>query len=192
MSLIVKENENVGFEIIPEGTFIATCVGLYDIGAQYSERYDKSTEKIVIAWELPEVTYENGAGEVLPRIISNTYTSSLGEKANLRRDLEAWRGRAFTKEELAGFDLRNILGKPCMVQVVHSKNGEKTYANIKAIMKMHASMPVPEIASELLCFDLDDEGWEMQMEKLPEWIQNKVKESMTYKEKMGLVEEKPF
>ncbi|MCI8336953.1 MAG: hypothetical protein HFI72_07365 [Peptococcaceae bacterium] len=192
MSLVVKESGNTEFEIIPEGTFIATCVGLYDIGAQYSEKYDKSTDRVIISWELPEETYENGAGEELPRIISNTYTASLGEKANLRRDLEAWRGRAFTEDELAGFDLKNILGKPCMIQVVHKKNGERTYANIKAIMKLHASVPAPEIANEPIYFDMDEEGWEMKLERLPEWVQNKVKESLTYKEKMGLVEEKPF
>ena len=110
----------------------------------------------------------------------------------MRRDLEAWRGRAFTEDELAGFDLKNILGKPCMIQVVHKKNGERTYANIKAIMKLHASVPAPEIANEPIYFDMDEEGWEMKLERLPEWVQNKVKESLTYKEKMGLVEEKPF
>ena len=33
------------------------------------------------------------------------YKNSLHEKAGLRKDLEAWRGRRFTDAELAGFDL---------------------------------------------------------------------------------------
>ena len=58
-------------------------------------------------------------GEMKPRAISETYTNSLGEKANLRKMLENWRGRAFTQEEMDGFDLRNVLGKACMISVVH-------------------------------------------------------------------------
>ena len=63
----------------------------------------------IFMWELPgeEIEIE---GEMKPRAISETYTNSLGEKANLRKMLENWRGRAFTQEEMDGFDLRNVLG----------------------------------------------------------------------------------
>jgi len=38
-------------------------------------------------------------------MISKRYTMSLGEQSTLRKDLESWRGKKFTPEELQGFDL---------------------------------------------------------------------------------------
>jgi hypothetical protein len=69
-----------------------------------------------------------GAGK--PFTVSKFYTASLGEKANLRADLKNWRGRDFTDEELAGFEAKNILGKPCMLSVVETESEGKTYSNI--------------------------------------------------------------
>ncbi|MHA1379626.1 MAG: hypothetical protein ACTSRG_14730 [Candidatus Helarchaeota archaeon] len=45
---------------------------------------------------------------------------SLHAKATMRKFLESWRGKKFTKEELEGFDLQKILGKPCQLQIIHS------------------------------------------------------------------------
>src|SRR6185369_175718 len=67
-------------------------------------------------------------------------------KAKLRKDLEAWRGRIFTFDELAGFDLESVIDVPCLLSVVHrqgSKGGK--FANVGAVMKlpkgMHAFVP---------------------------------------------------
>ena len=58
-------------------------------------------------------------GEMVPRTISPRYTASLNVKSVLRRDLSAWRGRDFTQAELEEFNLRNIVGAPCLLQVIH-------------------------------------------------------------------------
>lgn len=77
-------------------------------------------------------------GEEKPRIISKEYTLSLSDKATLRRDLESWRGQRFSDDDIyvVGFDLQNILGKPCQITVGHntSKTG-KTYADIAGIVR---------------------------------------------------------
>ena len=69
------------------------------------------------------------------------YTLSLHENAALRRDLQSWRGRAFTETELAGFDLKTVLGVPCMITLVHSPDGK--YANIQAVAGLPKGMEAP-------------------------------------------------
>ena len=98
--------------------------------------------------------------------------------------LENWRGRAFTQEEMDGFDLRNVLGKPCMISVVHgTKSDGSTYAKVGSVSKMPKGMNIAsKTANPLINFDLDAPDALEQMTKLPEWVQNRIKESETYKE----------
>ena len=62
MGLILKASEK-RFEPIPEDTYPAVCVGLYDIGEQFNEKYDKAQKKVVITWELIGATYQDEVGE---------------------------------------------------------------------------------------------------------------------------------
>lgn len=127
MSMILKE-KTTNYEPIEEGTYPAVCVGLYDIGYQYSEKYDKSQRKVIIAWEIMDDDIgDETEGETKHRTISATYTFSFDPKATLRKVLKRWRGREFTEEELDGFDLKNVLGVSCQVQILHSKKEGNTY-----------------------------------------------------------------
>lgn len=168
------------FDPIPEGCFTAICYSIVDLGEQYSERFDNTSRKILITWELPDETIVID-GEVKPRAISKEYTLSLSEKSNLRKDLTAWRGKAFTEQELKGFDLNNVLNKGCQVQIIHTTRGEKTYANVASIMGMPKGMKVSAPFNPSVFLDLDGENAMKEMEKIPEWVQDKIKKSETYK-----------
>lgn len=181
MSLIAKQENEGGFNPIPEGVHTAVCYGLIDLGMQYSEKFDKKAQKVLIMWELPDETYKAEDGEERPRMLSKEYTMSLHEKSGLRKDLQAWRGRAFTDEELAGFDLINILGKGCQIQIIHKDNNGKTYANIASIMGLPKGMVIKKPESTLV-FDLDSVAALHEIESLPQWIQDKIKMSETYQE----------
>lgn len=186
MAIIAKNEQGGGFEPISEGVHTAICVSIVDLGMQFSEKWGKSTHKAMITWELPEETYTNKEGETRPRTLSKEYSLSLGEKSNLRKDLQAWRGRAFTEEELAGFDLKNVLGKGCQIQIIHTeKNGNK-YANIASIMGLPKGIKLDE-PQNLVYFDMDDPKCYELMDQIPEWIQNKIKESENYKSFKGSV-----
>lgn len=187
MSLIVSSNATGGFAPMEAGTYPAICYGLVDLGEQYSETYDKWSPKILILFEIPGETLEIN-GEEVSRTMSKSYTMSLNEKAALRKDLASWRGRDFTPEELKGFDLRNILGAPCMVSVIHRERGGKTYADINGIMKLPKSIPVDPPRCKKIVFDLDKSPLS-DMEKLPEWIQERIRGSQTYAQRIGLVRE---
>jgi hypothetical protein len=70
-----------------------------------------------------------------PLIVTKDYTLSWADKANLRLDLQSWRGKPFTEEEQRRFDLKNLLDKWCMVNVTHKpkKKGNGVYANVSAV-----------------------------------------------------------
>src|ERR1700685_4504260 len=93
------------FEQPPIGTHMARCVRVIDIGTQRGEYQGKVNirRQCIIAWELPTELMSEGDSAGKPFIVSRFYTASLGKKANLRADLQNWRGREFTEEELSGF-----------------------------------------------------------------------------------------
>lgn len=76
-----------------------------------------------------------------PFMIKKDYRASLHEKAALRKDLTAWRGRSFTFDELVGFDLENVIGAACMLNIVEktSQKGKK-FSNISSIMPLPKGM----------------------------------------------------
>ncbi len=165
--LNVKEPEGGNFVLVPQGTHLAACFMVADIGQQETSYGIK--HKLVIGWELPEELMDI-EGEKKPMIIYNTYTASLSEKANLRRDLESWRGKSFTSEELKGFDVFNVAGAPCMLSIVHNVVGDKTYANIASVSALPKGMTGGKV-TRLLKYSPEDPE---QLTELPEWIQKKI------------------
>lgn len=187
MSLFVNEGAGTTIPLLAEDVYPAVCCMLVDLGEQYSERFNNTQRKVLISWELPGEKLDNGD----TRRLSNTYTASLNSKGNLRKDLISWRGRDFTVEELKKFDLRNIVGAPCMLSVIHKvgQDGNKR-AVIGGIMKLPKGMPLPTLTNGFTIFDLDDPDAETKMADLPEWIQTRIKESETWKEMEESAEER--
>ena len=181
MSLFASAAAATKFPPIEQGTYPAICTALVDIGNQYSEKFDKSTHKVVIQWEIPSEVIDTDDGQKT-RVQSETYTLSLNEKAALRKVLESWRGRQFTEEELKRFDLRNILGVPCLITIIHrdSPNGN-TYANVSSVSKMPKGFPNPAGTIVPWSFDLDDPDALEKIGELPGWLQKRVEASEEYK-----------
>jgi hypothetical protein len=191
MGLIAKATGGAGHDPIPAGTYTAICYAVVDLGTHHMEAYNKDARKVLIMWEIPDVTIEverEGRAVEMPRAISKRYTMSLHKKASLRADLQAWRGRAFTEEELAGFDLKAILGAPCLLGIVHEqrRDGQGVYATISSIMALPrvkgatAAKPVP--ANDLVAFEIPDgadPGFDIDP-RLPDWVQESIRESREY------------
>jgi hypothetical protein len=170
---MIVSSSGEGFKPIPEGTYVAVCLRVIDLGTQVTtfQGADKLQRKVLVTWEIPEVRVEFD-GQEGPALIMKRYTASLSDRANLRKDLEAWRGRRFTDEELKGFDLSALLGKACQVQVIHSTDGQ--YANINSIMALPKGMAAPKTEGVQVHFDLDnykDGDFQMVSEKLQAQIQ---------------------
>jgi hypothetical protein len=185
MSLTVKSSGNGDFEITPEGTYVGRCIKVIDMGTQTTTGQfgTKSQKKVMISWELLDDDIKMQDGR--PFAASQFYKASLHEKAQLRKDLEAWRGKKFTEQELEGFDLNNVLGTYCMLQVVHSSDGQ--YANVNAIMSYKGTKP--NGVNDLVAFDISNPDMEVfnafsdkmkaKIVSTPEWEErDKVIETM--------------
>src|SRR5262245_16699304 len=134
MAIIAREPESK-FTPAPEGLHQAVCVDVHDLGLQATPWGEKP--KVLIVWQLESVDPDTQKRFQ----VRKNYTLSLSEKANLRRDLECWRGRKFTSEELQGFDLERLLKINCQLQVVHNLSDEgRTYANVQAIVPFNAKL----------------------------------------------------
>ena len=117
----------------------------------------------------------------LPRTVSSMFTLSLGKKAKLRPMLESWRGRPFTEAELEGFDLKNVLGANALLNIIHTKKGDKTYANISTVSPLMKGTPkkTPELPQ--IFFSLAECGDRIVVpNSLPEWIKAKLMLSEEY------------
>ena len=156
MGLTATDKGGTDFAIAPAGVYTARAYKLIDLGTQTTTgMYGvKDQHKIMLAWELlDEPRMEDGK----PFIVTEFYTVSLHEKAKLRTDLEAWRGRPFTPEELEGFDLSSIVGAYCTIQVIHDEKDK--YANKSAIMAFKGTKPEPVNAN--IVFDIDNPDMEV-------------------------------
>ena len=127
MALVIKENET-HFEPAPPGLQSAVCVDVVDLGVVDGKFGPK--RKLKIIWQTKA---KNKLGERFQ--IRASYTQSLSEGSNLRRDLESWRGRSFTPEERKAFDVERLIGVNCQINVKHNVSKEgRTYANATAIL----------------------------------------------------------
>ena len=187
MALIAKEGES-SFTPVPPGMHLARCYRVVDLGTQKSEYLGtvKHLPKVMLQFE---VHGEDEAGKPIvtaknePMTISKNFTLSLAEKATLRKDLQTWRGREFSPDELRGFELKNVLGAWAMISVIKTTgNNGKEYTNIAAIMQVppqvkKAGLPEghnkPGIFSidepDMTMFETFSDGLKQKIQGSPEW-----------------------
>jgi len=173
------------FEIAPEGVFLARCYKMVDVGTQTETGQfgTKENRKVYLYWELLEtadgekVRMEDGE---TPFSIFNSYKLSMHPKANLRKHLDSWRGKKFTDEEAADFDITKLLDKYCLLQITHSssKDGQKTYANVDGIMTTKKKV---DGINEICSFSIEDPDMDV-FNDLPDWLQNKIEEAPEWSE----------
>lgn len=153
--MIISDAGGTSFEQPPTGSHAARCISIIDIGTQKStyEGEVQIKHQLIVRWELSNELMTTGEFAGKPFTVSKFYTASLNEKARLRLDLAAWRGRDFTPEELKGFDLKNIIGKPCMLAVGMSEKGK---AKVSAVMALPKGMTIPDQSNQSFHFSLDE------------------------------------
>lgn len=174
MSMIAKSEGTSNIKRLEDGVYTAISSMLIDLGVQNSEKYGKSSRKFIIVWNI-ENEYIEVNDKKLPRVMSKEYTMSLGEKSNLRKDLQAWRGKQFTAEELDGFNLINILNKGCQLQILNTENNGKTYTNIVSIMALPKGLEVTKL-DQTIVFDTYDESTWNNYPQIPKWMQERIKQ----------------
>lgn len=178
MSLILpKQNE---FENVPAGSYAATCYRVVDFGTQYSEKFQKSDHKIMISWELDEKMKDNR-----PFSMHKRYTFSSSSKSNLRKDLESWRGKAFSDSEFGTFDIGVLIGIGCMIGVSSRQKDGSTYSDVSSIMKLPKGMNAPTLENETIYFSLNDFKQDV-FNKLSDKLREDISKSPEYKQIHGV------
>ena len=188
MSLTISETSKNTERQLPEaGATVGVLFSLVDLGTQEVtwDGETKWTPKLRLAFELPEQVIEGEVTEngktnkvTKPMVVSIELTRSLGERATLRKHLETWRGQAFTSKELASFSLKNLLGKACLLTLVHkTSQAGRNYCAIQGIAKLPKSMKAPATTQNSQVFYEIEQGEGGQFSELPEWLQDKIRSS---------------
>ena len=183
LRLSIEENAGIARPMVPQGSQIARCVGIMDLGTVMSDWQGKSKprKRVSLMFEFPKhkATFREEDGPQ-PLVKTITYTKSFNEKANLRKDLEAWRGAAFTQKELLGWDLDVVLGQPAMITVTHRVNAEgNTKDRITGISSMHEDLKCPDQITPGFVYEIQQHprNWD----KVPPWAKDEIKASDEYK-----------
>ena len=202
MSLTLKQGDN-DFEKLAVGTYHGTCFRMVDLGTQDTEyNGEKSKKKLIrLDFEITEslepegneVNMEDGR----PFGISRTYTASLFESANLRKELESWRGRSFTEKELEGFETDQLLGCTARIEVgLTQKTPQFAGGNPKILKLMRPDGGVEKVATinPQVAFDMsiycdefngnsssDTKAMCDVFEEFTPWMQADIEESYEYR-----------
>jgi hypothetical protein len=174
------------FTPCPSGNHLAICYQIIDLGTTLNS-FGNKTNQVYINWELSQELKVNNE----PFTIGKFYSNSLNEKSNLRKDLESWRGRPFTPEELEGFDLKQIIGHNCLLNVIHNEKDGKTYANISTVSKTMKGIEIPEQFNKSLIFSFDEYSDEI-FNLLPQFLREKIMNSDEFADIKEIKQEKEF
>lgn len=124
------------FEKCPQGLWPALAIDVIDLGeVETPFKHEKGPlagqtkvqHQIQIVWQVDALNDDDSPArrdDGTMHRLSKFYNLSLNENANLRKDLDRWRGKPFTDEELAeGWDVEAVIGAQCQLQVIH--DGDK-------------------------------------------------------------------
>lgn len=183
MPITATNKGGSNYEPVAAGTYPARCYSMIHIGTIEENilGQTKKLEKIRITWELPTElkVFKEDDGKK-PYSISKEFTLSMNEKATLRKFLESWRGKSFTKEEIP-FDVTKLIGKPCLLSIIHktAKNGN-TYAEISSVSTLPKGMTCPAQINPSFEFTYNPFSLE-KFDSLPDFLKDKIKQSDEYK-----------
>lgn len=183
MALIAKEGSS--FEPAPEGVFPGRCIWVVDLGTQVSDGMFGHSEKhqMYVNWELVDESTASGQ----PMTIGAFFTVSLNPKGNLRPTLESWRGRAFTPEELKGFDIAKLINAPCLISVKHQPkaDGSGIRAQVSGVMAPMKGQTISPTREKTILIDLDAPDVVTKVEALPDWLKAKIAATAEWAKIMG-------
>ena len=177
------------FERCPPGMHLARCYSIIDLGTQKTEYMGavKFLHKVRFNWEIHGNDDDNKPilmKDNRPFSVKKDYTLSWGDKANLRLDLQSWRGKPFSQEEMRRFDLKNVLGVWCMLNVFErpAKTGDKIYTNVDSVSPVPSIIKkngYPDPHNETVIFNLKEFDLEV-FNKFHDYLKQKIMLSPEY------------
>ena len=184
MSLHIKENKKeTNYKPVPEGSHVAILYSIVDMGTHTTtwQGQEKLQQKVRLTFELPNELAEFN-GEEKPMVMGAEYTVSLADLSKLKPIIEGVMGRKLSDAEKANFsqtDFEAMLGKSCMISVVHNESDGNTYANIATVSPLLKGVPVPTQVNPNVIYDIA-QGEDETFAKLPEFMQKKIRLSLEF------------
>ena len=177
-------------DIIEAGVYPAVLYSIIDLWTQTTtsaQFWTSEKRKILLQWEIPEIMHVF-TDEKWPQPVSVRweFTASTHKNAQLRGVIDGFLGKKLTDEEAKTFDIWTLLGKTCMITVVH--NGE--YVNVSSVSNRKTTDKELEAINPLRLLDLDNFD-EKVFKTLHERTQDKIKLSPEY-QKIENTEDLPF
>ncbi len=175
MGRFAKEPEGGDFTDVEAGNYVGRCYRIIELGTTHDEWQGKprTRTRLMISFELPDELMEDGR----PFSVTWWVTNSLSEKSNLRIGLDLWRKKAFTEEELKGFDLVKILGVPAMVTVERNTKNRANVAGVGSLPKGMTCGPAVNPPQSFFLDEWDDKVWQ----EIPQGIQDLIRVSDEYR-----------
>ena len=166
--------------VIENGSYLAVCVGVLAVGEQYVDRSafggrSDYESQLVFVFDFPSELDNDGK----PKQLNKDINATNAPNGSLNKIMKDWNSREYTREQLAEFDFDEQLGKPCQITVLVSESG---YSRITGISAVPKGIPVPTSSTPYISFSVEE--WDDEVfAKLPEWAQNKIKNSTQYQKK---------
>ena len=172
----IKDRAKPKLPPVEPGVYLGICVGVIDLGEQYSEKFKSYRNEVQIIWELAGETVEVD-GEAKPRQLSRTFSVATSKKSGLRGFLSSWNGVQYSDEQFGELDLFDQILRPCQLNVVLNDTGE--YANVDSVIPLPKGFPPPTTNTPPIQWDM--EQWDDKaFQALPDWVQEKIKKSTQY------------
>lgn len=168
--------------LIEADTYIARCYAMIELGTSVQKNFNGDNEqqtRILIGWELPGELRDEGSDKERPFTKSKIYNFTMGKKSNLRKMVEGWRGEALSDDAARDFDLSVLLGKACLLSIIHKVSGKgNTYADISTISKVPKDL-VDKVPSPMMSrIDFTFGEFDARtFDALPEYIQDEIRKS---------------
>ena len=172
----IKDRAKPKIPAVAPGVYMAVCVGVVDLGEQYSELFKSYSNKVKFVWALPTETIEID-GKQEERQLSREFSVATKNTSKLRTFLSSWNSKTYSDDEFLELDMFEQVGKACMLNVILNETGE--YSNVDSIMPIPNGIPAPTSKTAFFTWDMDH--WDDSVfEKLPAWTQEQIKKSTQY------------
>jgi len=133
VAIIVKSSPR---KVLNTGRYQGILRGIYDVGTHYSEKFGKSSRRLVLSWEIVGQKLDDGS----PYTMSKTFTYSLNQKATLREAAEAMLDRPLVEKEIReGVNIATLIGKNCELRIQQRETDAGPSASIKGFLELPKS-----------------------------------------------------
>ena len=130
--------------LAPAGEHNAICIAAFDLGVQRSSKPSwPNKRQIALMFEMDSPIAEGPLAGQRHRL-SKTFSATLNESGTLMKTLVTWFGKDPTCRIGATrqFNPAELVGKPCVLTVVHVERDGATKARIASITMHRPGMPV--------------------------------------------------